>query len=72
MVLMPFFSTQKMFCQICGKEFDTDFVTMDRGRWCSRRCYYEWEWRHALSILGKEYYPDPQEYDNDGRPLKKP
>ncbi len=29
------------------------------ARFCGRACYREFNWRTTLSIMGKEYYPDP-------------
>lgn len=56
---MSYFSKQKVFCQACGKEFETDFLTF-KGMVCGLSCFKELEWRKVLSILRKEYYPDPQ------------
>lgn len=28
---------------------------------CSKECNDEFHWRETLSIMGKEYYPDPKE-----------
>jgi hypothetical protein len=30
---------------------------------CDRKCAREMDWRETLSILGKEYYPDPKPYE---------
>jgi len=49
------FSKQRVFCNICGDEVETDFRNYD-GRVCSLDCYKELEWRKTLSIMGKEYY----------------
>jgi len=38
------------------------------GCCCDEECYREWNWREALSIVGKQYYPDPQ--SNLGKMLK--
>jgi len=53
------FSTMELFCQVCGKKFETDFMAY-HARSCSRECYREFEWRKTLSIMGKDYYPDPR------------
>lgn len=67
---MPLFSEQKLSCCICRTRYST---TANSGsKWkegvCSMRCYYEKQWRETLSIMGKEYYPDPREYDASGYP----
>ena len=56
---MSLFSKQKVFCQICGEEMETNFQSW-KGRVCGRKCGKELEWRRTLSIMGKEYYPDPR------------
>jgi hypothetical protein len=63
------FSIQKLFCQICRVEFETDFNL--RGGYgankscCNKKCFREWQWRRALAIIGKDYYPDPNPEDNE-------
>lgn len=52
------YSAQKLFCRACGKEMLTTF-NLWGGEVCSRRCSQELNWRRTLSILGKDYYPDP-------------
>ena len=37
----------------------TDFRVW-KGEVCDRNCFKELEWRKILSLLGKEYYPDPK------------
>ena len=56
---MSIFSKQKAFCRACGKEMKTDFRQWG-GEVCNRNCFKELEWRKCLSILGKEYKPDPK------------
>jgi len=53
---MPLFSKQKVFCNICGTEFLTNFFEYE-GRVCGQECYKELDWRQTLSLMGKEYYP---------------
>lgn len=63
-------SKQKFFCNCCGKEM---FVTCTQvmgskflgWRVCSSACVREIRWRETLSIMGKEYYPDPEPYKED-------
>lgn len=57
---MSIYSTQKMYCTICGSEYAwTCNHGWERSRACSRECHKEWDWREALSLLGKSYYPRP-------------
>jgi len=58
---MMLFSKMKWFCNCCGKEMDTvsSAAIGSKFRTCSLECNREIEWRHTLSILGKEYTPDP-------------
>lgn len=53
------FSKQKVFCNACGKEFETTFGFYG-GNVCSSNCYDEIKWKKILSLLDKEYRPDPQ------------
>jgi hypothetical protein len=64
------YTDQKWFCQACGREMNAPLTGRWHNRTCSGRCFYEFEWRRTLSIMGKEYYPDPREYDADGHPSK--
>lgn len=57
---------QKLFCQICGKEFETSFGASYTGRaWhhrcCSTLCWKEYEWRQTLAIMNRPYHPDPNQ-----------
>ena len=64
------YSNQKWFCTNCGKEQNSP---MSVGRYngsqcvghewkcCSVECHREIEWKRVLSIMGKEYYPKPDE-----------
>ena len=56
---MALFSKQKAFCNVCGKEFETDYQIY-RGIVCGKDCYHELEWRKVLSIMGKEYKPQSE------------
>lgn len=50
-----------LYCMICGKTMEVDFTLcgyQPQGI-CSRKCYAELDWRKALSITNKSYYPDP-------------
>lgn len=48
---------QKLFCQVCGKEFLHNFINgFYDGRVCSKDCWEELDWRRVLSIMGKKYY----------------
>jgi len=53
------FSKQEVFCQGCGGKFETIFRTYG-GKVCSQECFEIIEWKKTLSILGKEYYPNPK------------
>ena len=69
---MSRFSKQQYFCNICGKEMFVNCCEMLGGgrtvnwRVCSIKCIREAQWRETLSIMGKEYYPDPRQYDENG------
>src|SRR6185436_1269112 len=47
-------------CPICTGEFDWNEGYGREIRCCCESCHTEAEWRRTLSILGKEYYPDPR------------
>lgn len=57
---MSLFKKQKAFCMICGTPFLSDYSRMKNGSICSRECLQEWDWRHTLCIMGKDYYLDPK------------
>lgn len=63
------FSKQKWFCNCCGKEmFSSPCNAMFGGfnncyRVCGKECSDEMQWRHTLSIMGKEYYPKTEKKD---------
>jgi len=62
---MSLFSLQKIRCQICGVEFETDFNC--RGGYgankecCGKPCHDELKWRRILAIMGKPYHPKEAE-----------
>lgn len=55
------FSKQEVYCISCGKKFETNFQIY-HGIVCGYPCFKELEWKKTLSILGKEYYQDPDYY----------
>jgi hypothetical protein len=58
------FSNQDAFCRICAKPVRVTAAWLrSKHGCCSRSCLHELEWRYTLSILGKEYYPDPNPVD---------
>jgi hypothetical protein len=65
------YSEQQFFCNCCGKEMLCNINQMMGGKFlgfrvCSSKCVREIRWRETLSIMGKEYYPDPTaEYKDD-------
>lgn len=61
---MGIFSRQKVLCNVCGKEFRTDFQSMGGGHFCCVECLREFEWRKTLSIAGKKY----RKKKSDGKP----
>lgn len=62
---MSLYSKQKIFCNSCGKEMFEELprVYGNHFKVCDRKCAREMDWRETLSILGKEYYPDPKPYE---------
>jgi len=56
------FSKQKWFCNICGQEQLSEIKsnTYLGAMLCSAKCIKEFNWRRCLSILGKDYYPEPE------------
>lgn len=61
----------KLFCCICGKEFECSVGSSVHGYFkqacCTRECLDEKQWRETLSIMGKEYYPDPRTKEEKAR-----
>ena len=54
---MGIYSKHKMFCTVCGKQYDWDCnYGFSKNRTCGMDCHREFEWRHILSVLGKDYY----------------
>lgn len=60
-------SKQKVFCNACGKELHIELNGVIGRNWrvCSLQCNREMEWRSALSLLNKEYEPDPRNPRDD-------
>jgi hypothetical protein len=61
---------QRVFCQICGTDFLTDFNSRGGcmgGRVCSKECMIELGWLKALIITDSEYYPNPNP-NGDNKP----
>ena len=57
---MSLFKKQKAFCMICGEPFMSNYGKGLKSSTCSEECLQEWEWRHTLYVMGKNYYPDPK------------
>lgn len=53
------YSKQKFFCMACGVELQIEIGKLYGGKTCGRACFREFQWRETLSIMGKEYKPDP-------------
>ena len=53
-------SKQKIFCNICGKEFEIVYHKLigRECKVCSLECCREYNWRSVLSLMGSEYYPE--------------
>lgn len=65
------YSEQQIFCNACGKEEHRVLPGIGRTyKVCSMRCLQEMQWRDTLSLMGKEYYPDPRQFDEDGYEIK--
>lgn len=58
-------SKQLVYCSSCGAPMQRSFVACGYTFVCDRDCWQELEWRRVLSILDKEYYPDPKGLNND-------
>lgn len=56
-------SYMKVHCPICKVEMNGMTAYGRESRCCGKVCHNEWEWRRALAIMGKDYYPKP---DGDG------
>lgn len=54
------FSRNDVRCCICQEGMDYQQRYGRESCCCSQACWNEFEWRQTLSILGKEYYPDPK------------
>jgi len=66
---MSLYSKQKLFCNCCGIEMFVEYhgvnVMGSKFKVCSRVCLREIRWRETLSIMGKEYCPDPEPYKEE-------
>lgn len=70
---MTLYSEQDLICCICGVKYKATVNRTWHGfdqATCGSKCFYEKQWRETLSIMGKEYYPDPRKYDSAGYPIK--
>lgn len=55
---MPVFTKQPVYCSMCGGK---GYMEISRGPLiCSVGCWDEYNWRKALYIMGKDYYPQPE------------
>lgn len=55
------YSEQEQFCRACGTKFHAQLVSGYASRGCcSKDCFEEYNWRETLSIMGKDYYPQPK------------
>lgn len=54
------YSKQPLYCNHCGKVFDTDFLQFD-GRVCGIDCHKQVEWKRTLSIMGSVPGPMPDD-----------
>ena len=71
---MSLYSLQDLVCCICGTPYRATVNTAWHGfdkAVCGQKCFYEKQWRRTLSMLGKDYYLDPREYDAHGYPTDK-
>jgi hypothetical protein len=58
---------QPAYCTNCGKSVEAK-IEYSHGLLavtCSKQCYKELYWKNVLCIMGKEYYPQPQDKSND-------
>lgn len=55
--MVSLYSKQKLFCNICGTEIFENLINMigRECKVCSAECLEEYQWRYALSLMGKEY-----------------
>jgi len=42
------------------------------GRFCSIECLREFKWRETLSIMEKDYYPDPRVFEDNEQKNSQP
>lgn len=50
-------SYMKVHCPICKGEINGMTAYGRESRCCDKECHEEWEWRRAIAIMGKQYYP---------------
>lgn len=62
---MSLFSEQIFYCRACGKAMLITVQAPYSYQVCDAKCWKEFEWRRVLSIMGKKYYPQPQDSDGD-------
>jgi hypothetical protein len=72
---MSLWSKQIFYCNCCGKEMfcgANNVMGSNFLGWkvCSIGCVREIRWKETLSLLGKEYYPDPRKFDENGNEIK--
>jgi hypothetical protein len=64
---MPLFSKQVIYCNACGVRMVRELPGMGREyKVCTIECWREMQWRETLSIMNKEYYPDPRKDEHNG------
>ena len=68
------YSKQKLYCNLCGKEMFVAIAQIGNfdGRFCSIECLREFKWRETLSIMGKDYYPDPRIFEDNEQKNSQP
>lgn len=60
------YSKQKGYCFVCGKEIEWTVNTpYIKNAVCGKECNREFIWRETLSIMGKEYYSEPEKVDEN-------
>ena len=57
----------RLYCPVCRSEMDWHKGYGREIRCCGKECHDEAEWRRTLSIMGKEYYPDPRKDVTSGQ-----
>jgi len=56
------YSPQVAYCNACGWRMNKPLPDVMGRTWrcCSLECVREMQWRETLSIMGKQYEPDPK------------